>query len=563
MISILTQDRTASCFHATWDAKLREQLQNILLGLKAVGTRRLIGLGAILIVLLAGIGVSAVILNKPAFETLYVGLDRDDVNRVGLALSEAGFVFDVDSSGSSVLVEAGSASKARMVLAEKGLPASSGAGYELFDNLGSLGLTSFMQEITRVRALEGEIARSIQAIDGVKAARVHIVLPDRSAFRDRDRKPTASIIIKSDKNQIVAKAFAMRHLVAAAIPGLASEDVTIMDSTGTLLASGQDKFSNALSGSLDMQRTVESDIEQKIGSALGPQLGAMNYRISVQAQIDTDRSQIQETVFDPASKVERSIQVVKAEDSSTQKPDSKNISVEQNLPKQQDAAAAGPLSAEKSQKREETTNFEISSKRTDTEKNGYRLEKMAISIVLNKKKITELLGANAAQSDLDARVSEIQKVASAAAGYDEGRGDKINVSALDFIDEELLPSNSAGIFDGISKYAGTAMNALSFLIVSVLVLIFGIRPLIKAIAVNPDHKNAASVDSQDYAALDGRADGSADSINRNIQTEISNLKQAYLQKTKITPSERIKAMAELDPERTARVLRKWLVEDAA
>ncbi len=167
---------------------MRQQLDIFLRSLLALGVRRLAILATIMVVLMATIGFAAVFLNRPTFETLYVGLDRDDVNRVGIALSEAGFRFDVDSSGSTVLVEAGAASRARMVLAEKGLPASSGAGYELFDNLGSLGLTSFMQEVTRVRALEGEIARSIQAVNGVKSARVHIVMPDRTAFRDRERK---------------------------------------------------------------------------------------------------------------------------------------------------------------------------------------------------------------------------------------------------------------------------------------------------------------------------------------------------------------------------------------
>ena len=161
---------------------MRQQLDILLRSLKALGVRRLVTLGTILLTLMSVIGLSAVYLNKPAFETLYVGLDRDDVNRVGIALSEAGFTFDVDNTGTSVLVAAGQASRARMILAEKGLPASSGAGYELFDNLGSLGLTSFMQEVTRGRALEGEIARSVQAINGVKAARVHIVMPDRSTF---------------------------------------------------------------------------------------------------------------------------------------------------------------------------------------------------------------------------------------------------------------------------------------------------------------------------------------------------------------------------------------------
>src|SRR5690606_17688542 len=125
-------------------------------------------------IVMAVIGVGALYLNRPAYETLYVGLERADVNQIGMVLGEAGIAFDVGADGTSVLVSAGNTAQARMLLAEKGLPTSANAGYELFDNVGSLGLTSFMQQVTRVRALEGEIARTIQSLQGIKAARVHI-----------------------------------------------------------------------------------------------------------------------------------------------------------------------------------------------------------------------------------------------------------------------------------------------------------------------------------------------------------------------------------------------------
>ena len=146
---------------------------------------------------LASSRVASVYLNRPAYETLYVGLERADVNQIGLVLGEAGIGFDVASDGTTVLVPAGTTAQARMLLAEKGLPTSANAGYELFDNVGSLGLTSFMQQITRVRALEGEIARTIQSIQGIKAARVHIVMSERANFRRDEQKPSASVVIRA------------------------------------------------------------------------------------------------------------------------------------------------------------------------------------------------------------------------------------------------------------------------------------------------------------------------------------------------------------------------------
>ena len=118
-------------------------------------------------------------------------------NQVSVALAEANINFEVGSDGASIQVPVGMTGKARLYLAERGLPNSANAGYELFDNVGSLGLTSFMQEVTRVRALEGEIARTIQQISGISAARVHIVMADRGSFRKAEQNPTASVMIRA------------------------------------------------------------------------------------------------------------------------------------------------------------------------------------------------------------------------------------------------------------------------------------------------------------------------------------------------------------------------------
>src|SRR5690606_2482637 len=131
------------------------------------------------------------------------------------------------TEGTGVQVPVGATSKAGILLAERGLPNSANAGYELFDNVGSLGLTSFMQEVTRVRALEGEIGRSIQQISGVAAARVHIVMPDVGNFRRGEQKPTASVMIRASTSTGRKAAASIRHLVASAVPGLEVDDVTI------------------------------------------------------------------------------------------------------------------------------------------------------------------------------------------------------------------------------------------------------------------------------------------------------------------------------------------------
>ncbi len=141
-----------------------EQIQSIISNLRGFGVKRLAMLAGIAVLVMGVIGIASVYLNRPAYDTLYVGLDRSDVNQIGLVLGEAGIGFDVGSDGTSVLVRAGMTGKARLLLAERGLPNSANAGYELFDNVGSLGLTSFMQEVTR-RACAGRRDRPHHPVD--------------------------------------------------------------------------------------------------------------------------------------------------------------------------------------------------------------------------------------------------------------------------------------------------------------------------------------------------------------------------------------------------------------
>ena len=188
-----------------------------LANLLALGAKRLTALAVIGLTVFAATGFSGDHLSRPTMETLYSGLDRDDVVGIGSALKEAGIAFDVSADGATVVVSAGQAAFARMTLAEKGLPHSGSVGNELYDKLGSPGLTSFMQEVTRVRAMEGELARTIQMMHGVKAARVHIVMSDEGSFRRERQPPSASVIIRTDGGDDRTVGQAIRHLVASAV----------------------------------------------------------------------------------------------------------------------------------------------------------------------------------------------------------------------------------------------------------------------------------------------------------------------------------------------------------
>jgi flagellar M-ring protein FliF len=267
------------------------QAERLWTNLLALGVRRLAVLGLIGLSVFAVTGLSGYYLSRPVNETLYSGLDRDDVVGIGAALTEAGVPFDVSADGTTIVVPVGRAALARMTLAEKGLPHSGSIGNELFDKLGSLGLTSFMRDVTRVRALEGELARTIQMMHGIKAARVHIVMADEGSFRRERQPPSASVVIRTEVSDDASTAQAIRHLVASAIPGMKVDEVTVLNVDGLLLASGSDSMDQAPSNMLALQKGVSQEIQDSVRKTLAPYLSLRNFQISVAARLNTDKRQ--------------------------------------------------------------------------------------------------------------------------------------------------------------------------------------------------------------------------------------------------------------------------------
>jgi flagellar M-ring protein FliF len=543
-----------------------EQIKTIIANLQGFGTKRLAIMGAIAALVIAVVGIASVYLNRPAYETLYVGLDRADVNQIGMVLGEAGIAFDVGSDGTSVLVAAGNTAQARMLLAEKGLPTSANAGYELFDNVGSLGLTSFMQQVTRVRALEGEIARTIQSLQGIKAARVHIVMSERANFRRDEQQPSASVVIRYAGTDATKTAMSIRHLVAAAVPGLSADKVTVLDSNGNLLAAGDDPSNTSAARTLGVEQTVETQIEDNIRRALSPYLGPDNFRASVKADVNTDTRQTEETIYDPNSRVERSVQTVKSNENSNQKQASTPTTVEQNLPETQAASTDGPQSSSQNDRKEEIANYEISSKKIATVSNGYSVDKMSIAVVVNQQRLKDILGKDATPEQIAQRVSDIQKMVASATGFDEKRGDIIDVSAVEFIDGlDGVPLEQPGIMERIGHYTGTLINAAAFVVVVFLLAFFGLRPMAAALTARPAalagpsfEEVQRSLPTPDPAVAGAIAGPETAGARPVIQTPLDDLRQ----KLRPAPQERLARMVDLNEERTAQILRKWAAQEA-
>ncbi len=555
---------------------LLNQITQMSKNFAALGQAKLFALIGIGIASMAIILVAALYVNKPTYETLYVGLETNDLNQISIALAESGIDFDVGTDGSSLRVPTGSTSKARLLLAERGLPNSANAGYELFDNVGSLGLTSFMQEVTRVRALEGEIGRTIQTISGINAARVHIVMPDVGNFRRGAQKPTASVMIRAGSEAGRKAAASIRHLVASAVPGLDADDVTVLDSTGQLLASGEEG-GNGLSRNLGIVQSVQQEVESNIDKALAPFLGMDNFRSSVTAQLNTDSQQIQETIFDPESRVERSVRTTKEAQQSQQRSTDTAATVEQNVPQAApQAGGAGPESSDKSDKKEEQTNYEINQKTVATTRNSYKLEKLSVAVVVNKARVARMVGEPADQAKVDAYLAEMQKIVMAAAGLDQARGDVVTVTAMDFMENQLLEESASGpgVMEILSRNMPGIINSLAFLGVAFVIVWMGVRPLLRT--VNADGA-AAQMAAQDESVLElpdfapapggtGLMEGFGSDFGFDSADDMLGMDDddsGFNRKVREGPERRLTRMVEISEERAAKILRKWAIDQAA
>ncbi len=560
---------------------LLTQFNQVFDNLAKLGQTKLIALAGVGVVSLALILGAALYVNKPAYETLYVGLETTDLNQVSIALAEASIDFAVSADGTSIQVPVGMTGKARLLLAERGLPNSANAGYELFDNVGSLGLTSFMQEVTRVRALEGEIGRSIQQISGVAAARVHIVMPDVGNFRRGDQKPTASVMIRASTSTGRKAAASIRHLVASAVPGLEVDDVTILDSTGQLLAAGDEYGNSELTRSLNVVQSVQQELETNIDKALAPFLGMDNFRSSVTASLNTDSQQIQETIYDPESRVERSVRVTKEEQRSQQNQNDTAATVEQNIPQAAPEAGgvAGPQSSDQSDKKEEQTNYEINSKTVATVRNSYQIEKLSIAVVVNRGRIAQMVGEPVDQAKIDAYLAEMQKIVTSAAGLNAERGDVVTLTAMDFLETQLLEEAASGpaVTEVLSRNIGGIINSLAFVVVAFLVVWLGLRPLVRTVGATtastelstdsaglelPDFSPAAGGSSlMEGFGSDFGSDFGFDSTDDLLG--LGDDEGGFNRRVKEGPEKRLSRMVEISEERAAKILRKWAVDQAA
>jgi flagellar M-ring protein FliF len=548
-----------------------EQLTQLWANLLALGPRRLAVLGLVGLSIFGAVGLGSYYLTRPEYEPLYAGLDSQDVARIGAALQESGIPFDVNPEGTAVLVHPTLAARARMLLAEKGLPSSASAGYELFDKMGAIGLTSFMQEITRVRALEGEIARTIQGMKGVRAARVHIVMAETGSFRRSNQQPSASVVIRTDSSADFSSALAIRHLVAAAVPGMTVDKVRVLSTDGTVLASGEGGLDAAPTKMLELETTVARELKENVSKTLAPYIGIDNFELSVAARLNIDKRQINETAFDPKSRFERSRRTVKETSNSQDAGSNQPVGVDQNLPDQGASSAGNDTSSRSSTRKEELKNFEANSKTTSTVSEGYRIEALTVAVVINRERLKALLGDKATQADIDAKLKEVEGLVASATGADQKRGDRITVAAVQFLakDDLLEPVPSPGIAEYLMGEMDTLVKALAVLLATIILVWFGLRPATKMLLELPAPQGGALPELGNelpfepqavsaFAMAEQNFDAAPEHEPEHEREAVPNLIGDLTSKINRTPQRRLEQMVDYDEDQAVAILKQWL-----
>lgn len=456
--------------------------------LKSFGAARLIGMGAVAAGLIGFFLFISMRLSEPQMALLFADLEMAESSRIVETLNARNIPFRLLDGGRTIMAPEDRINELRVTLAGEGLGGAI-VGYEIFDRSDGLGTTSFVQNINRLRAIEGELARTIREIRAVESARVHIVLPERQLF-SRDRaEATASIILRTRGTLSQQQVLAIQSLVAAAVPDLAPQSVSIVDQNGTLLARGGEAGTadEPIGNFEEKRQRLEDSLRSRIETLLEKTVGQGKVRAQVAVELDMSAETTNEERFDPDSQVARSTRTLE-EGSVDREKGPQAVTVANNLP---DAGTGteGNTTSE-STKTDETVNFEISrTVRTLVRERG-DIARLSAAVVVDGIWETDANGVRQYRERSPEQLEQLAALVRSAIGYDENRGDVVEVANLPFVDDAFATEEPEKPFElfGLSKrdlYQLVEMLMLG--VVSLLVLLLVVRPLVnRLVAAIPE-----------------------------------------------------------------------------
>jgi flagellar M-ring protein FliF len=464
-------------------------VNSLLLSLRTLGPVRLAAIVGVGLATIAFFAFIIARLSTPPMGLLFGDLDLRDSSQIVAKLDALHIPYQLRADGAQIQVPSDQVARLRMTMAEQGLPNGGSIGYEIFDKGEGLGTSTFQQNMNQLRALEGELARTITSLAPVAAARVHLVLPRRELFgRDR-QEPSASIVVKLRGSERLSRGqiAAIQHLAAGAVADLRPNRVVIVDGEGTLLArdgGGTDSGGGAGQTYEDLRTAYETRLGRTVEEMLDRTLGPGKARVEVHADMDFDRVTTNTETYDPDGQVVRSTQTSKeSSDNGAENAGDQPVSVSTNLPDAQKPAAAAAGGAQsKTGRAEETTNYEISKTVKNHVHEGGEVRRLSVAVLVDGNYAVGPDGARAYQQRSAEELQQLGALVKSAIGYDQKRGDAVEVVNLRFaVPEEPAAEAAAGYF-GLGKDDLVRIGESGGLVVAALVVILlVVRPLMKRI----------------------------------------------------------------------------------
>ena len=416
---------------------------------------------------------------------LYSDLDVRDSGEVVSFLDQQGIPYELRANGAQIFVPSEQVQRMRISLAQDGLPTGGSLGYEIFDRSDALGTTNFVQNVNLVRALEGELARTIRSFDTIEGARVHLVLPRRELFSRETRSPSASVIIKTRGNRRVelGQVRAIQHLVASAVDGLTTNRISIVDDNGNLLAqskeseNGTESTATLEEARLAAQSRLRNNIERLIERTVG--MGKVRAEVSV--DMNFDRVTESDETFDPLGQVERSTQRINENSKEVEGSGENTVTVANNLPENQaeENAPGGPLNTIETSRSEETINYEITKSTTTRIQESGNIERLTVAVLVDGTEKTDEEGNKVYSPRTKEELDKIAALVKSTVGFDQNRGDKVEVINMQFAPIEVPLQLPEPTFLGLTKVDIFKISEIGlFLIIGILIILFVLRPII-------------------------------------------------------------------------------------
>jgi flagellar M-ring protein FliF len=551
-------------------------VKNLLEFAKTIGAPRIAAMGAVTLALVGFFTFLILRVTAPEMMPLFTDLTLDDSAAIVKQLDREGIAYELQNNGNVILVPKDRIAKLRMELAQNGLPKGGGIGYEIFDKSDALGTTSFVQNINAVRALEGELERTIRTLDSVQDARVHLVIPERPLFSRDKVEPSASIVLRVRGTLEPGQVRAIRHLVATAVNGLRPQRISIVDESGTLLADGADDDPTGSTVVDERQVALEGRLRKQVEGIVNSVVGPGHARVQVNADFDFNRITETSDKFDPDGRVVRSSQT--REESSASGQSSNEVTVGNQIPQGQQTqnppAEGNAQPREQSKKTEETVNYEISKTTKTQVTEGGRVKRISVAVVLDGTYSKNDKGDIVYKPRTKEEIDQIAALVRSAIGFDQKRGDQVEVANLRFAEPPMQPITApSGWLSALHFSKDDIMRAIEMVVMGLLgfaVLLLVVRPLVRRVltpmegvlpallpSAAPNQAAAPEAGTGASAAVAGPT-FSAEPSETSKMIDIAQIQgQVHAQSV-----QKVGEIADRNPRETVSIIRQWLHESA-